>query len=32
MMRVDQGDPGVELAINLRSASDIVLKPEIRPA
>jgi len=32
MMRVDQEDPGIELAINLRSANDISLKPETRTA
>lgn len=30
MMRVSQEDPGIELAINLRSASDILLEPEVR--
>lgn len=32
MLRTDREDPGIDLAINLRSASDIVLKPEIRTA
>ncbi len=32
MMRVDQEDRGIELAINLRSASDILLKPLTRAA
>ena len=30
MMRVDNTEPGLELAVNLRSDSDIVLKPQIR--
>ena len=32
MMRVDDEDPGLELAVNLRSASDIRLQPVIRTA
>jgi len=32
MMRVESKDPGIELAINLRSASDISLKPVTRTA
>ena len=32
MMRVDAEDPGLELAVNLRSASDIWLQPAIRTA
>jgi cytochrome P450 len=32
MMRVDDEDPGLELAVNLRSASDIRLQPAIRTA
>jgi cytochrome P450 len=32
MMRVESEDPGIELAINLRSASDISLKPVVRTA
>ena len=32
MMRVEPEDPGIELAINLRSASDISLKPALRTA
>jgi cytochrome P450 len=32
MMHVDDEDPGLELAVNLRSASDIWLQPEIRTA
>ena len=32
MLRTDREDPGIDLAINLRSASDIILKPEIRTA
>ncbi|HSN51979.1 MAG TPA: cytochrome P450 [Woeseiaceae bacterium] len=32
MMRVDDEDPGLELAVNLRSASDIWLQPAIRTA
>jgi cytochrome P450 len=32
IMRVRQEDPGLELAINLRSASDIWLRPTIRTA
>lgn len=30
MMRVDDDDPGLELAINLRSKNDILLKPALR--
>lgn len=30
MMRVDESLPGLELAVNLRSDSDIVLRPQIR--
>jgi cytochrome P450 len=32
MMRVDNEDPGLELAVNLRSASDIRLQPVVRTA
>jgi cytochrome P450 len=32
MMRVEDEDPGLELAVNLRSASDIWLQPAIRTA
>lgn len=32
MMRTDDKDPGLELAVNLRSASDIWLQPAIRKA
>jgi cytochrome P450 len=32
MMRLDDADPGLELAVNLRSASDISLQPVIRNA
>jgi cytochrome P450 len=32
MMRVHDEDPGLELAVNLRSASDIRLQPAIRTA
>jgi cytochrome P450 len=32
MMRLDDEDPGLELAVNLRSASDIWLQPVIRTA
>ncbi len=32
MIRVDGSDPGLELAVNLRSASDIWLQPAIRTA
>ena len=32
MIRVDEKDPGLELAVNLRSASDIRLQPETRTA
>jgi cytochrome P450 len=32
MMRLDDKDPGLELAVNLRSASDIWLQPVIRTA
>jgi cytochrome P450 len=32
MMRVDDADPGLELGVNLRSASDIWLRPAIRTA
>jgi len=32
MMRVDNEDPGLELAVNLRSASDISLQPVVRTA
>ena len=32
MMRLDDKDPGLELAVNLRSASDIWLQPAIRTA
>jgi cytochrome P450 len=30
MVRVDDGDPGLELGINLRSKRDILLRPEFR--
>jgi cytochrome P450 len=32
MMRTDDAEPGLELAVNLRSASDIWLRPAIRTA
>jgi cytochrome P450 len=32
MMRIDDEDPGLELAVNLRSSSDITLQPVIRTA
>lgn len=32
MMRLDANEPGLELAVNLRSASDIWLQPEVRTA
>ena len=32
MMRTDENEPGLELAVNLRSASDIWLRPAIRTA
>ena len=32
MIQVDEKDPGLELAVNLRSASDIWLQPAIRKA
>jgi len=32
MIRVDDSEPGLELAVNLRSASDIFLRPETRTA
>jgi hypothetical protein len=32
MMRVEDEDPGLELAVNLRSASAIWLQPAIRTA
>jgi cytochrome P450 len=32
MMRLDDEDPGLELAVNLRSASDIRLQPVVRTA
>ena len=31
MLRVDAQDPGLELAINLRSKNDILLRPAVRP-
>jgi hypothetical protein len=30
MTLVDEGDPGLELGINLRSARDIMLRPDYR--
>ena len=30
MSRVDDSDPGLELAINLRSQKDIMLQPALR--